>query len=506
MLAEQIDAPRDATVLSNFSVEDLDLDSVNSYRQIFSSRAPTHPFIAQSLPDFLRSIQAWKKDRESGEEGLTLAGLLMFGRLNAILDAVPNYIVDYQERPEARTEARWIDRVTTDGSWSGNLFDFYRRVIAKLTADLKAPFRLEAMVRQGVTPVHEALQEALVNALIHADFSGRVSVLVVKRPDMYGFRNPGLMRVPIEQVIRGGDSDCRNRLIQKMFQLVGAGDQAGSGVPRIFGVWKDQSWRLQVVHEKRDPDQTLFERRMASLLPAAVVADLENSYGERFLSLDATEKLVVVTAAVEGFVDHKRVREITDEHPADITKTLSKLSRDGYLNQSGHGRGTIYRSAGYVEEGTDLLTGPFGTPAGVDPSPRSLPEVQGASTSAKPAKPLDLRSGGSEVRSGGSKGRSGGFVETTGAAQRAEEALSRLFPAGLPSKMAPENMRLLILDVLSEAALSIKELSSLLNRAPDFLRAQHVRPLVAEGLLESEFPDRPNHPAQRYRTKRSAAT
>jgi len=275
---------------------------------------------------------------------------------------------------------------------------------------------------------------------------------------------------------------------------------------RIFGVWRDQSWRLPVVHEKRDPDQPLFELRMASLLPAAVVADLENSYGERFLSLDATEKLVVVTAAVEGFVDHKRVREITDEHPADITKTLSKLSRDGYLNQSGHGRGTIYRSAGYVEEGTDLLTGPFGTPAGVDPSPRSLPEVQGASTSAKPAKPLDLRSGGSEVRSGGSKGRSGGFVETTGAAQRAEEALSRLFPAGLPSKMAPENMRLLILDVLSEAALSIKELSSLLNRAPDFLRAQHVRPLVAEGLLESEFPDRPNHPAQRYRTKRKAAT
>jgi predicted HTH transcriptional regulator len=53
------------------------------------------------------------------------------------------------------------------------------------------PFRLEGdVVRQGVTPIHEALQEALVNALVHADFSGRVSILVVKRPDMYGFEIP----------------------------------------------------------------------------------------------------------------------------------------------------------------------------------------------------------------------------------------------------------------------------------------------------------------------------
>ncbi|MEX3816463.1 hypothetical protein AB3X96_40955 [Paraburkholderia sp. BR13439] len=218
---EQSETPRDATILPRYDIDDLDLESVAAYRQIFASRAPTHPFIAQALPEFLRSVQAWKKDRETGAEGLTIAGLLMLGKLNSILDAVPNYIVDYQVRPEARTEARWVDRITTDGSWSGNLFDFYRKVLAKLTADLKIPFVLDGMVRKGVTPVHEAVQEALVNALVHSDFSGRVSILVAKRPDMYGFRNPGLMRVPIEQAIRGGDSDCRNRLIQKMFQLVG---------------------------------------------------------------------------------------------------------------------------------------------------------------------------------------------------------------------------------------------------------------------------------------------
>lgn len=493
MLAEQSDAPRDATILPHFGIEDLDLETVTAYRQIFASRAPAHPFIAQSLPDFLRSIQAWKKDRESGVEGLTIAGLLMFGKLNAILDALPNYIVDYQERQEARTEARWIDRITTDGSWSGNLYDFYRRVLAKLVADLKTPFRLESMVRQGVSPVHEALQEALVNSIVHADFSGRVSILVVKRPDMYGFRNPGLMRVPIEQAIRGGDSDCRNRLIQKMFQLAGAGDQAGSGVPRIFGVWKEQSWRSPVVHEKREPDQTLFELRMASLLPMEVVTQLESTHGAKFTQLNAFEKLIIVTAAVEGYVDHKRIREITDEHPADITKTLSKLSREGLLNPSGHGRGTIYFDLRQLEamfEGLDAVSAEETHETGDSSSARFL--------SSEPTHP---NSEGLGTNSEGLTQSSEGLPKSIGALDQATKLVTSRFPTGLPRKMKQETLRDLILEICAIDALSLKELGVLLDRAPDFIRTQYVRPLIELGMLIPEFSDRPNHPHQRYRSE-----
>ncbi|QTD95544.1 putative DNA binding domain-containing protein (plasmid) [Burkholderia anthina] len=500
MLAEQSDAPRDATILAHFGIEDLDIETVQAYRQIFASRAPTHPFIAQSLPDFLRSIQAWKKDRESGAEGLTVAGLLMFGKLNSILDAVPNYIVDYQERPEARTESRWIDRLTTDGTWSGNLFDFYRKVLAKVTSDLKMPFRLDgAVVRQGVTPIHEALQEALVNALVHADFYGRVSILVVKRPDMYGFRNPGLMRVPIEQAIRGGDSDCRNRLIQKMFQLVGAGDQAGSGVPRIFGVWKEQSWRMPVVHEKREPEQTLFELRMASLLPVEVIAQLEATHGAKFAQLSALEKLIVVTASVEGYVDHKRIREITDQHPADITKTLSKLSREGLLSATGHGRGTVYFDTHQLNELlTDVEEDVF-PPLSGGLSARPLDEILALGGAAP--QPPNLGPGGLEASPEGLESSSGGLEASPPEAplERARLVVLSRYPGGMPGKMKPGTLRELILEVCAVEALSLRDLAALLDRAPDFIRTQYIRPLVVEGAIVPEFPDRPSHPAQRYR-------
>ncbi len=56
----------------------------------------------------------------------------MFGRYTAIMEAFPYYMVDYQERPEAKADGRWVDRIVPDGTWSGNLFDFYQRVIQKL--------------------------------------------------------------------------------------------------------------------------------------------------------------------------------------------------------------------------------------------------------------------------------------------------------------------------------------------------------------------------------------
>ena len=78
--------------------------------------------------------------------------------------------------------------------------------IKKITADLKIPFKLDGDKRVDKTSVHDALREALVNTLVHADYSGKASILIVKRPDMFGFRNPGLMRVSVEQAIKAYDA------------------------------------------------------------------------------------------------------------------------------------------------------------------------------------------------------------------------------------------------------------------------------------------------------------
>ena len=202
---------------------------------------------------FLREIRAWNTDRETGEEGLTVAGLLMFGKFQSIQDEFPHYALDYQERPEAKMDKRWIDRVWLDGSWSGNLYDFFRIVYPKLTAGLKVPFALKEGLRNEDTPIHEALREALANTLIHADYRQRARVLVVRRPDMFGFQNPGDMRIPIEWALRGDEPDSRNKRLAHLFGFVRIGEKAGTGIPRIMAGWKSQHWRQPSLTEEYEP-------------------------------------------------------------------------------------------------------------------------------------------------------------------------------------------------------------------------------------------------------------
>ena len=179
--------------------------------------------------------------------------------------------------------------------------------------------------------MHVALREALANVLVHADYSERASVLVVKRPDMFGFRNPGLMRIPRDIAIHGGEHDCRNRTLHKMFRLVGVGEQAGSGIPKIYDGWAGQHWRAPALYERMEPyNQTLLELRMVDLLPEDLLAGLRKTFGAGFDALQRNERLTLAAAASEKTVTHARVIEMTGLHPVDATRLLQSLVRKAF--------------------------------------------------------------------------------------------------------------------------------------------------------------------------------
>lgn len=489
MLAEQVEDNRDARLLPGFDFKDIHQPTLDAYRNRLRSTKPTHPFLDENDQEMLRQLGGWGRDRDDGREGLTLAGLLMFGKLRSILDVVPHYIVDYQEWPgPAAAESRWIDRVTTDGTWSGNVYDFYRQIYPKLTADLKVPFQLKGDRRIDDTPVHEAVREALVNALIHADYTGRVSILVVKRPGLFGFRNPGTMRLPLEDALLGGTSDCRNRNMQKMFQLVGLGEQAGSGIPKINRNWQQQHWRLPELRERLEPDQTLLTMRMISLLPPEVLDALEKRFGAPFRELSETQRLALATVAIEGLVTHSRLRAMTDVHPKDLTRELGELVTEQFLETAGATRGTRYYFPGEAPEETGEVLDFAGQRAFTGDLFSSL---------APPAETA-VHSGTSSVHSGASSVHSG--------AMPAEEWTRRMALARAirdSGRAAPDAIRAIILQVSDGYFLSREQLAELLGRSDETLRTHYLNPMVEQGQLELEFPAKRSHPKQRYRTKKS---
>ena len=108
MLAEQVEDSRDDRILTGFDFSDIDQDSLRAYRNLFAVAKPQHPWQELNLVDLFKNIGGWRQNRQSGEEGITLAGILMFGTWNAIQDAVPNYFVDYRERDDAQLDRPYL--------------------------------------------------------------------------------------------------------------------------------------------------------------------------------------------------------------------------------------------------------------------------------------------------------------------------------------------------------------------------------------------------------------
>ncbi|MDO4223807.1 MAG: putative DNA binding domain-containing protein [Acinetobacter sp.] len=253
MFAEQLNDSRDNEILSehfNFD-EDINHETLNIYRNRLFARKPDHPFLELDLFEFFKKIGAWRKDRQIGKQGITVAGLLMFGHFEAIRDHYPHYFLDYREP----SKNRWQERIYLDGSWSGNLFDFYRKVYQRLTENIKIPFQLDNDQRVDETILHEALREALINALVHADYSETTPLLIEKSVDKIQFRNPGSLRITQAEFFAGGMHDCRNALLHQMFLLIGLGERAGSGVPKILKACQMAHWQRPIVEEHIQPPQ-----------------------------------------------------------------------------------------------------------------------------------------------------------------------------------------------------------------------------------------------------------
>jgi ATP-dependent DNA helicase RecG len=338
MLAEQVEDSRDSRILPHFGLKDLDADSLKAYRNIFRADKPDHPWLTLDDEGFLRMLGGWREDRATGDAGLTVAGLLMFGQWTSISEALPHYFLDYQERPaDYASSVQWLDRVVPDGNWSGNVFDFYRRVVNKLTADLKVPFVLKDGVRQDDTPTHKALREALVNTLVHADFTGRMSVLVVKEPAGFSFRNPGGLRVPAALALLGGLSDCRNRTMQQMFLMIGLGERAGSGMSRILHGWQDLGHGVRLLERYEPQEHSVLEMTWRDeLVPKGSPESSPESSPQNSLK---TEERVLQLLRDTPSMTTQALGERLGISKRGVLKQVEKLKEQGRLRRVGPNKG-----------------------------------------------------------------------------------------------------------------------------------------------------------------------
>lgn len=255
MLRDQSRETADGAVLDRVESDELNEDSIRRYRTMFRNRRPDHVWNRLDNSAFLLKIGA-ARIGEDGRPHPTMAGMVFFGNYIRIIDEVPDFFLDYRERmPDAD---RWSDRVcSTDGDWSGNVFDFYFRIYDKITSGLKKPFLLDdnSLRVETVTGQKTAIREAVANALIHADYYGRCGIVIEKAPDAITIANPGLFRLGVDAAIGGGISDARNSRIFNMFSLIDVGERSGSGLCNLYHIWVTSGHPRPQIQETLDPDR-----------------------------------------------------------------------------------------------------------------------------------------------------------------------------------------------------------------------------------------------------------
>ncbi len=493
MLRDASDEPQDTQILQGFNLNDLDPETLKSFRQRFSSREPDHPWLALDDLNLLIQLGGWRRDRITGNEGLTLAGLLMFGRERSILDSLPRYHLDYQEQLSTNPETRWTYRLTLDGKWEPNLFNFYYRVYSRLVNDINVPFQLDRdAIRRGESHVHEALREALVNTLIHANHQSNLSIKVIKYTNGFLFSNPGRLRISLEQLYDGGISEPRNPNLQKMFQMLGLGEKAGSGFKKILRAWGEQQWFKPLVSEKLELEITTVALPMMSLIPENVEKELREIVGDNYSELTELDRIILVLAHQFGKISNTDIQCYRQEHPRDIGECLKQLVNHGWLESSGRGRGTNY-SLSNREEQLDIISLPSSSEHNELSSEHNELSSEHNELSSEHN---ELSSEHNELSSEHNELNS----EHNELSSEHNKLLEIAAPVRAKKRVSPELMQSTILQLCSERYLSLKTLAELLYRSSSTIRTHYIEPMVEQGLLERKYPETPTHLQQAYTT------
>ncbi|PLS29351.1 transcriptional regulator [Bifidobacterium parmae] len=334
--------------LDRFGIEDLDTETIGSYRNTLSAVRPGHPWLALDMDEFLMRLGAVAKG-DDGRPHPTRAGLLMFGHDWKITQEFPYYFLDYREMTDG--VRRWDHRIVSgDGEWSGNLYDFWLKVWARLAQTVRRPFAVDAdMRRVDDTPLHLALREALANALIHADYYIRGNTVIIRNRESISFSNPGGLRIPADVAMAGGLSDSRNPTLLKMFALISVVERAGSGFDAMR--WGCDWARIPhpKLTESFDPDRTMLEFRVetadswdGSSAPSSSVAPTSGESTLQTKPKRDARDVVVDYLRRERSIDRATVERLTGASASKAKYVLKGLVEDGMIEQRGRGRGTRY--------------------------------------------------------------------------------------------------------------------------------------------------------------------
>ncbi len=219
------------TIYPYATLADLDSEVIEKARKLAGARQSRHPWLSMSDEELIDSAQLRQPDHQRGLTGLTLAGILLFGKDSTILSALPHH------RTDALLRRVNVDQYDDRDDIRTNLIDSYSRLLAFGEKHLSDPFYLE--VDQQVSLRSWIMREIIGNLLMHREYSNAFPAKLIieskrlltensNRPNASGRIDP-----------QSFSPFSKNPSIARVFREIGRTDELGSGVRKLYRYCKD---------------------------------------------------------------------------------------------------------------------------------------------------------------------------------------------------------------------------------------------------------------------------
>ena len=220
------------------------------------------------------------------------------------------------------------DRNEFGGSLFKQMTDVYKFI--ELHNPIQSTFDKLLRIDKRSFP-EEALREALLNALVHREYSLSGSILVKIFPDRIEFISSGGLLGGINLAdIMSGYSICRNPKLAAVFYRLHLIESYGTGMQKIFGAY-DRSGK--------EPKIEITPNVFKVVLPNIN----EESSDLRSLSVPkGQEEQILLLIREKGSVGRSDVESLLGLSQSSAGRLLKKLTDSGTLVKSGSGKSTMY--------------------------------------------------------------------------------------------------------------------------------------------------------------------
>lgn len=255
-------------------------------------------------------------------------------------------------RFKGTTMSVFIDRK----EYTGDLFGQLEQAEGFIKNHINLRGEIKGLQRTDTYEIPEsALREALINALIHRDYTnhGR-DIKVGIYDDIVNIVSPGGFPCGLSNItLQEGRSEIRNRAIARVFKELGYIEQWGSGLQRIKDACLDQGLKEPQIQESGDFVDVEFYRPERVVSPKTTT----ESARERPLATDYDRLRPITTdpsslhpdeaAILIYLLDHPKIDRKQAVALLNIKETRAKtlfndLLEKGLIERHGQGRSTYY--------------------------------------------------------------------------------------------------------------------------------------------------------------------